>query len=830
MHGDCHLDQLLVAPDGRAVVVDFERLAIGNPLADLGRLVADLEIVAARTPAAAQHIAVFTDELVSHYVQLGQPIDLGDLSFYVGCAHLDRALLPFRMLEPGWAESCRDIVKLGLAALDEPRALSGRQRRSFLATDAAPSTEGLCWETCYPRAHDLWPSVARDGNQMLTFGVYERSTDRFRAVEPAQDSDLPALAGWDTRGELIAYRPTRRATVRIDAPDGNRYVKIVRRNRIEQRLRVSRALATAAQDSAAAFPALPTVLEADETSWTIVFDEVAGRSLRSILETGAPKDTERALSDVAASLACFHQAPAEALDLPLAEPPDLGRWVGYVSEHDSTLARRCRRTLDTVSAGPSSELAALVHGDLHDGNVLLDRGRVGLIDLDTAARGDPMNDIGNLGAQLLLRAFQAGRGVEVARAHAHGFAQAYAAARGRAVSGAFSHAVAQTLFRLACVYRFRRRWLHLPLALLDEADHWAADPGAAGVQPPMARAPRPKHAVSLPRDGSRSPCVFVVGCPRSGTTLLQRMLDRHPELAVACDTHFIPRVLELVAPEQLEAGARGEDVPLTDKLVFGALGYHRFARLGLETSDVLAAAESSSTYAQFVSELYVSLGRLHDKPLAGEKTPNYVRWLPLLSGMFPHARFVHLIRDGRDVGLSSLEWATATKGPGKLDLWQREPVAVCALWWRWLVGEGRAAGRLLGESRYAEVSYESLVQNPDRELRTICAFLELRYAPEMLACRRDGGRPKQRLSARRADLSPTPGLRNWRLDMGGRDVALFEYLAGDLLAELAYDLSDMSGGANVAEIGREARAWWNRHQARARRVGSPESPSPTDGD
>ena len=71
---------------------------------------------------------------------------------------------------------------------------------------------------------------------------------------------------------------------------------------------------------------------------------------------------------------------------------------------------------------------------------------------------------------------------------------------------------------------------------------------------------------------------------------------------------------------------------------------------------------------------------MHGKPLAGEKTPDYARNLPLLHSLFPWAKFVHLIRDGRNVALSTLEWANEGKGPGRIGLWQEEPVAVCS-WW-----------------------------------------------------------------------------------------------------------------------------------------------------
>jgi len=125
------------------------------------------------------------------------------------------------------------------------------------------------------------------------------------------------------------------------------------------------------------------------------------------------------------------------------------------------------------------------------------------------------------------------------------------------------------------------------------------------------------------------------------------------------------------------------DPPLTPELVERTLGYHRFPRLGLSETTVRQAAASASTYAQFVGNLYSEYARLHGKPLAGEKTPDYVRYLRLLHTLFPWARTVHIIRDGRDTALSILEWARGDKGPGRFALWQEDPIAVAALWWRW---------------------------------------------------------------------------------------------------------------------------------------------------
>lgn len=308
----------------------------------------------------------------------------------------------------------------------------------------------------------------------------------------------------------------------------------------------------------------------------------------------------------------------------------------------------------------------------------------------------------------------------------------------------------------------------------------------------------------------RNPYVFAVGCPRSGTTLLQRMLDHHPRLGVANDTHFIPHAIDdrsgLVDP------------PLTPEHVERVRMYRRFPRLGVSDEAVGAAARDALTYGQFVSALYNAWGRERGKPLAGEKTPDYVRYLPLLHGLFPFVRTVHIIRDGRDVALSALEWATETKGPGKLALWKEEPVAVCALWWRRNVAAGRRDGARLGPSRYREARYERLVADPEAELRGIAAFLDLPYAADMAAYHVGKTRSQPGLSAKSAWLPPTLGLRDWRATMAERDVELFEALAGDLLSSLGYERRVHAVSSTVEAVAARCASWWAHEFARRERV------------
>src|SRR3989442_11874656 len=117
-----------------------------------------------------------------------------------------------------------------------------------------------------------------------------------------------------------------------------------------------------------------------------------------------------------------------------------------------------------------------------------------------------------------------------------------------------------------------------------------------------------------PRREGVNPYVFVVGCPRSGTTLLQRMLDAHPDLAIANDTHFIPRALGNDDGSDLSA-------PVIDRVV----SYKRFARLGIDEVTARQLGAGATTYSQYVSRLYDELATRRGKPYAGEKTPDYVR-------------------------------------------------------------------------------------------------------------------------------------------------------------------------------------------------------------
>lgn len=298
----------------------------------------------------------------------------------------------------------------------------------------------------------------------------------------------------------------------------------------------------------------------------------------------------------------------------------------------------------------------------------------------------------------------------------------------------------------------------------------------------------------------RSPYLFLVGCPRSGTTMLQSMLDRHPELAVANDSHFVTQVAE--------AWTEGGDLALTEAVVAQATGYATrsgkagFHRLGL-SDEAVSAAIQAPDYRSFVCRLYEEFAASRGKRFGGDKTPDHVLGLPFLHELFPWARLVHIVRDGRDVALSLLEWANPGRGPGRYALWAAEPVAVAALWWRRLVQAGRRDGVSVGAGVYHEIAYEALVEQPDAVLRGLCEHLGLTYDRRML----EYGPPPANVK-RHADLPPIRGLRDWRRDLGEPQTQLFECLAGDALVEFGYELSGTAPTEEVRRLADRCRAWW----------------------
>jgi len=278
-----------------------------------------------------------------------------------------------------------------------------------------------------------------------------------------------------------------------------------------------------------------------------------------------------------------------------------------------------------------------------------------------------------------------------------------------------------------------------------------------------------------------NPYLFIVGCPRSGTTLLRRVVNAHPWIAIPNrETHWIPEFFEKRYGLTRDGMVTGELIPLL-------LDDPRFARLGFSQEQLRTLIEGEPvSYSVFVTKLFDLYGQAAGKPLVGDKTPGYVRRINTLHVLWPAARFVHLIRDGRDVFLSLRDWSKVEKILGTLSTWRVDLVSTAALKWEFDVRVGQEAGGRLGPELYYEIRYEALVARPEEECKALCAFLGVPYDGGMLRFHEGRTRAAPGRDSKHAWLPITPGLRDWRIQMPAEDVERLESAAGQLLDELGY--------------------------------------------
>ena len=299
--------------------------------------------------------------------------------------------------------------------------------------------------------------------------------------------------------------------------------------------------------------------------------------------------------------------------------------------------------------------------------------------------------------------------------------------------------------------------------------------------------------------------MFVVGAGRSGTSMLRAVLDGHSQLAVAHEAGFVYPLSRRRARYERNTGF-DVDAFRQDLVAQRAVR----CNLGFGPDELRAALGGSeiSGYADAVRRVFAHYAATLGKPRYGDKMPAYVQHIGPLAGLFPEARFVHIVRDGRDVALSNMA----------LDGGPRDPVAL-ALDWRQRVRAGRTAGARLGPRRYHEIRYEDLVADPVVPITELCAFLDLDFEPPMLSLTERTDRVLERVRAnpRHARLAEpvSSGARSWRTHMTQRDLARFETVAGDLLEQLGYER-----GAPAPALTDRSAALWGRVRWNVRRAGA----------
>ncbi|HEY2967399.1 MAG TPA: sulfotransferase [Casimicrobiaceae bacterium] len=302
--------------------------------------------------------------------------------------------------------------------------------------------------------------------------------------------------------------------------------------------------------------------------------------------------------------------------------------------------------------------------------------------------------------------------------------------------------------------------------------------------------PNPRASIRPAQESvQRSPLPVVVGCPRSGTSLLAVMLDSHPDVAVPPETSFIGAVATLQGSNEVVRRSFF-DIVTADRIAIS-----NWSDFGLDKDQFWRRLEAIEpfTVSAGLRAFYAMYAEGERKPRYGDKTPGYVFMMPQIAALLPEAHFIHLIRDPGDTALS---WRKTWFAPS-------QDLRVLGEEWRKHVEAGRRAAKLL--RRYVEVRFEELVLHPERELKRLCGYLSLPWDPVMLDYGARGAARVERLQGRRhargpmipreertrihANLTRAPDaarLDVWRREMTGAERSVLEDAAGPLVRELGY--------------------------------------------
>ncbi|QKT02462.1 sulfotransferase [Ectothiorhodospiraceae bacterium 2226] len=270
---------------------------------------------------------------------------------------------------------------------------------------------------------------------------------------------------------------------------------------------------------------------------------------------------------------------------------------------------------------------------------------------------------------------------------------------------------------------------------------------------------------------------FVTGTPRSGTKLLRALIKQQPGLWIPDgETNFFPHFLTRARTYGDLAERRNFQRLAQDMARTKAYWYWESEGVA-PTAEEWYAQCPGYRMPQVLEGLFRALYAREGAPAGpwqrlrwGDKSPAHVERLDVIARHFPASRFVHIVRDPRDVALS----AERAWGKHKLRTAQR---------WFDAVSAARRVGRAIGSERYLELRYEDLVRDPEREVARVVAFLGAPFDPARVQLKR----PSENLGwaqGQKGVVSDNAG--RFQRDMAERTRRQIEGLCGPLLDELGY--------------------------------------------
>ncbi|NNF11896.1 MAG: sulfotransferase [Gemmatimonadetes bacterium] len=294
--------------------------------------------------------------------------------------------------------------------------------------------------------------------------------------------------------------------------------------------------------------------------------------------------------------------------------------------------------------------------------------------------------------------------------------------------------------------------------------------------------------------------VLIVGCQRSGTTLVRRMCNRHPHMGVMPETHLMPlawgqrgalsrlgrvgvaswlkAVLPRVNPVWLEKDLESRLEAVSQSFRDDALG-----------SGDAGLADAPALFSEWLAHWRLT-GQV-DR--AGEKTPSHIYYLPPLLRSMPGAQAIVMHRDPRAAGCSEWRKHQSIAAPGRRFTWFRFAVR-----WASSVRVASTLEETFGPSRVLQMRYEDVVADPCGAARSICEFLGEPYEPNMVHVEGSNTSFGSGLDGSPAGIDDR-SVGRWRHELEPEAAARLEVLTAPWMASLDYD-REMGGVATPPPV------------------------------
>ncbi len=277
--------------------------------------------------------------------------------------------------------------------------------------------------------------------------------------------------------------------------------------------------------------------------------------------------------------------------------------------------------------------------------------------------------------------------------------------------------------------------------------------------------------------------IFIVGCERSGTTMLRLILCSHKNIAIPPQTKYAKKLYKrrLLFGDLSKADNR-------KKLRNWFLNNHnkktKIIDLDIDKNDVREELKiTGNTLGAFLSVIPKLYSKKFGKSRWGDKRPYYIKYLPQLFKLFPDAQVIHIIRDGRDA-VASLK---------RMPWWNKNSL-FAMLNWQEAIQHGIIAKSKYSSEQYIEIKYEDIINEPENSIKSVCKFLGEEYSESLLEFHKIAKEsvPSYKMDWHSATKSKinAASIGRWQKDLEQWEVILFNRKFKNELESHKYEIQD----------------------------------------